>query len=173
MTEVSKTNAVRRSGAPRRAIDATDRKILGELSSRADISYAELGHRVALSAPATHERVKRLKADGTIRRTVAVLDPAAVGKPMLSFVHVDTVGWGKTPELMALADLPEVEEIHSVTGDTCVLLKVRVENSQALEGLLARLYDTPGVRGTRTYVALSTYLERTTQAGISAALSPH
>ena len=100
-----------------------------------------------------------------------MLDGPAVGKPMLAFIHVDTAGWGKTPELMALGELPEVEEIHSVTGDTCMLLKARFDNSQALEGLLARLYDIPGVRGTRTYVVLSTYLERTAQAGTTEGLA--
>ena len=153
-----------------RTFDATDRKILGELTADADLSYAELGRRVALSPPAVHERVKRMRADGVIRATVALADPASIGKPMLAFVHVDTVGWGKSQELMALAELPELEEIHSVTGDTCLLLKVRVASSQALEGLLARLHDIPGVRGTRTYIALSTYLERPPQAGVSTAL---
>ena len=100
----------------------------------------------------------------------ALLDGAAVGKPLLAFVHVDTRGWGKSPELMALAELPELEEIHAVTGDTCVLLKVRVESSQALEGFLARLYDIPGVLRTRSYVVLSTYLERPPQGGTTEAL---
>ena len=90
---------------------------------------------------------------------------------MLAFIHVDTAGWGKTPELMELADLPELEEVHSVTGDTCMLLKARLDSSQALEGLLSRIYDIPGVRGTRTYVVLSTYLERTPQAATTESLA--
>ncbi|MEO1293169.1 MAG: Lrp/AsnC ligand binding domain-containing protein, partial [Pseudomonadota bacterium] len=51
----------------------------------------------------------------------------------------------------------------TVAGDTCILMKVRVATSVALEGLLERIYATPGVKGTRTYVVLSTYLERPTQ----------
>lgn len=141
------------------------------MARQADLSYAELGERVALSPPAVHERVKRLRASGRIRGTVALLDGAAVGKPLLAFVHVDTAGWGKTRELMEIAELPEVEEIHSVTGDTCIVLKARLVNSEALEGLLARIYDVPAVRGTRTYVVLSTYLERPAQAGITDALA--
>jgi Lrp/AsnC family transcriptional regulator, leucine-responsive regulatory protein len=46
-----------------------------------------------------------------------------------------------------------------------MLLKVRTENTHALEGILARLYDTPGVKATRSYVVLSTYLERPVQPG--------
>ena len=152
-------------------LDAIDRRILGELAVDAELSYVELGARVGLSAPATHERVKRLRASGRIRGVVAMLDGPSVGKPMLAFIHVDTAGWGKTPELMDLADLPELEEVHSVTGDTCMLLKARLDSSQALEGLLSRIYDIPGVRGTRTYVVLSTYLERTAQAATTKSLA--
>ncbi|MEM9765565.1 MAG: Lrp/AsnC family transcriptional regulator [Pseudomonadota bacterium] len=170
MSEQNETKEGQRITRAARAVDATDRRILGELTADADLSYAELGRRVALSPPAVHERVKRMRADGVIRATVVLADPTSVGKPMLAFVHVDTVGWGKSQALMALAGLPELEEIHSVTGDTCMLLKVRVASSQALEGLLARLYETPGVRSTRTYVALSTYLERPPQAGVSSGL---
>ncbi|MDW3206184.1 MAG: Lrp/AsnC family transcriptional regulator [Alphaproteobacteria bacterium] len=165
------SNAIRSRGGKGAGLDLIDRKILGELSVSTDVGYAELGERVGLSAPAVHERVKRLRAAGIIKRNVAIVDGPAVGKALLAFVHVDTTGWGKTAGLMDLAVLPEIEEIHSVTGDTCMMLKVRVADSVALEGLLAKLYDLPEVRGTRTYVVLSTYLERSPQPGITADLS--
>ncbi len=47
-----------------------------------------------------------------------------------------------------------------MAGDTCTLLKVRTEDSRALESLLARIYDTPVVIRTRSHVVLSTHLER-------------
>lgn len=159
------TDDVRPSNLPHRDLDAADRRLLGVLVDDATVSYAELGERAGLSAPAAHERVKRLRRSGAIRSTSALVDPRAVGKPLLAFVHVDTRGWGKTPELMAVSEHPEVEEIHSVAGDTCMLLKVRTEDTRALEGLLSRLYDTPGVVSTRSYVVLSTYLERPVQPG--------
>jgi len=167
MPNKKKTDEVRSNSSAARPIDAFDRKILGEMARTADMSYVDLASKVGLSAPAVHERVKRLKASGRIKGTAALIDAEATGKPLLAFIHVDTVGWGKSPDLMALADLPELEEIHSVTGDTCMLLKTRLVSSRALEGLLARIYDMPSVRGTRTYVVLSTYLERPAQAGIT------
>ena len=75
-------------------------------------------------------------------------------------MHVDSAGWGKTQSMLALADLPEVEEIHAVTGDTCLILKVRTQDTQALEELLAQIYAVEGVRGTRSYVVLSSHVER-------------
>ena len=156
-------NAVQPNGPKSRGLDAFDRKILGVLVRDANVSYADLGQRIGLSAPAVHERVKRMRRTGVIRQTSALLDPVAIGKPLLAFVHVDVRGWGKTPELLAIAELPEVEEVHSVAGDTCMLLKVRTENSHALEGLLARIYDVPGVITTRSYIVLSAHMERPVQ----------
>ena len=163
----TETDDVQRNKHPAREVDPIDRKILGVLVEDATISYAELGERVGLSPPAAHERVKRLKRSGAIRATSAIIDPRAVKKPLLAFVHIDTRGWGKTPELMAVSQYPEVEEIHTVAGDTCVLLKVRTEDTRALQGLLSRLYETAGVTSTRSYVVLSTYLERPVQPGVT------
>ena len=73
---------------------------------------------------------------------------------------MSTLGAEKTPGLMAVSSFYEVEEIHAVAGDAFLLLKVQTEDTRALKGLLARLYDTPSVTSTRSYVVLSTYLER-------------
>ena len=154
------TNDVRPRRKASAAPDAIDRKLLGLLAEDATRSYAQLGEALHLSPPAVHERVKRLKRDGLIKRTAAQLDGAKLGRPLLAFIHVDTSGWGTKQPMLALADHPGVEEIHTVTGDTCVILKVRMQDTQELEDLLARLYAMEGVRATRSYVALSTYLER-------------
>lgn len=158
------TVSIRRRASAGAVLDAVDRRLLSLLAQDATLTYAELGQRLNLSAPAVHERARRLREAGVIRRTAAVLDPDRVGKPLLAFVHVDTDGWGKSPAMMALAGLPEVEEIHSVAGDACLILKVRSAGPGALEDVLARIYAVPGVKGTRSYVALRSYLERGTSA---------
>ena len=154
------SNELRSSGRAKAGLDGKDRMLLGLLAQDATTSYADLGERVHLSPPAVHERVKRLKRDGYIKATVALLDGEKIGRPLLTFIHVDTSGWGAKSPMRALAELDEVEEIHTVTGDTCVILKVRMPGTQGLEDLLARIYKIDGVKGTRSYVALSTYLER-------------
>jgi DNA-binding Lrp family transcriptional regulator len=156
-------NPVQQNQVRTRDLDAFDRKILGELVRDAHVSYADLGKRIGLSAPAVHERVKRMRRTGAIRQTSVLIDPLAIGKTLLAFVHLDVRGWCMTPEQLAIAELPEVEEVHNVAGDTSMLLKVRTENTTALEGLLARIYDVPGVIATRSYIVLSTLLERPVQ----------
>ena len=167
-----KTNRIQKDTVRPRGPDSFDRKILGMLVRDATASYADLGKAIGLSAPAVHERVKRMKRTGVIRQTSVLIDPVAIGKPFLAFIHVDVRGWCKTPQQLAIAEFPEVEEVHNVAGDTSMLLKVRTENSVALEALLARIYDVPGIVTTRSYIVLSTQLERPVQPGSTKDWSP-
>ncbi|PDT08150.1 AsnC family transcriptional regulator [Rhizobium sp. M1] len=146
-------------------IDAFDRKILAALAADSGQSYQRLGESVGLSAPAVHERVRRLKQSGAIKGVHAALDGAALGKPLLAFVQA--AGWGKSERLTQVLRFPEVEEMHSVAGDASVFFKVRTASPQALEAFLAQIHAVPGVTGTRSYIALSTYLERPVQAGVT------
>lgn len=159
----SKTKDVRQNSQAERPLDDFDRRILSALSADARQTYAEIGQSAGLSAPAVHERVRRLRAAGVLRGATAVLDARAIGKPFLAFVHVDTEGWGKSERMMTLRRFPEVEEIHSVAGDTGVIMKVRTRDAHAMEHFLSQLYALSGVRGTKSYVVLSTYLERAIQ----------
>lgn len=154
------TDGVRPASPPGGGPDAVDRRLLGLLAEDAGRSYADLGRLVNLSPAAVHERVKKLRRQGVIRGTVAALDAPRLGRPLLAFVHVESLGWGKTSAMLALKEDPRVEEIHSVTGDACVLLKVRCADTLDLEDLLHAVYAIEGVKTTRSYVALRSYLER-------------
>ncbi|MEM7217207.1 MAG: Lrp/AsnC family transcriptional regulator [Pseudomonadota bacterium] len=165
---MKETDSIRPNPPPKRALDDTDRRLLGVLVEDAGLSYAELGRRVALSAPAVHERVKRLRRDGVIKGISARLDGKAIGKPLLVFVHVVTQNWGHSEALHEIAQLPEVEEMHSATGDTSIILKLRLVDSEALEAMLRQIHALDSVVATKTFVTLSTYQERPIQAEITA-----
>ena len=141
-------------------MDAVDRTLLGLLQEDATLSYAELGRAVHLSPPAVHERVRKLRRSGTLRRTTVELDPAHLGRVLLGFVEVDTEGWVTQPLADAVRDDPRVEELHSMAGDAHFMAKVRVAGPSDLESLLHDLYQVPGVVKTRTHIVLQTYLER-------------
>ena len=145
-------------------MDSFDRKILSALIEDAGMSYEALGRQVGLSPPAAHARVKKLRDNGAIERSTLKIDPVAVGKPFLAFVFVEFAGWGKSRKLMQIDQFPEVEEIHSVAGDSGLIVKVRTSDAHALELFLAKLYEHSGVQTTKSYIVLSTFLERGTQA---------
>jgi DNA-binding Lrp family transcriptional regulator len=53
-----------------------------------------------------------------------------------------------------------VEELHTVAGDGCVFIKVRANDTESLETFLMEIQSLEGVRSVRSYIALSTFLER-------------
>jgi DNA-binding Lrp family transcriptional regulator len=63
------------------------------------------------------------------------------------------------PEVAAaIADLDGVSEVYSVTGDTDLVVVVRVPGHEDLADVIAdRVSKVPGVRATRTYLAFRAY----------------
>lgn len=164
MERKSKTDNIQSGRGGEQLLNPMDRKILGALVEDATQSYAALATRVGLSAPAVHERVKRLRRHGLIKETVARLDGAKIGKPLLVFLHVETQNWGYSKAFEKLKQLPEIEELHSVTGGTSLILKVRLPNSTALESLLRQIHQFDSVVSTKSFVTLSTYKDSPVQA---------
>lgn len=120
-------------------LDEIDRKILAELQEHGRITFTELGKRVALTAPAAAERVRRLEDAGVIAAFRAHLDPARVGYPITAFVRWTSNG----PDCARLGDvakeIPEIVECHRITGETSYILKVAARSVEHLESLLDRL----------------------------------
>ena len=154
------TDVVRQTRHKPAELDRIDRKILSALMEDSSRSYTELSSIVNLSAPAVHDRVKRLKRDGVIKKTVAVLDGCKLGRTLLSFLIIDTSSYNATRELLKFISRPEVEELHTVAGDGCVFIKVRANDTESLETFLMEIQSLEGVRSVRSYIALSTFLER-------------
>lgn len=141
-------------------IDDTDRQLLGLLQEDATQSYAALGQAVGLSAGAAHERVRKLKAAGVIRRTTIEVDPAALGRGVLSYVLLDADAWmGDEPTLRALRKIPAVEEAHIIAGPASVLVKVRTATTEDLQATLRALHQVDGVTSTQTVVVLESFFE--------------
>ncbi|WP_323813265.1 Lrp/AsnC family transcriptional regulator [Cellvibrio sp. NN19] len=158
--ENEETNAIKQIRHQPAKLDDVDRKILALLSEDSSRSYTELGEVLHLSAPAVHDRVKRLKRDGVIKATVAKIDGCKVGRTLLAFILVNAKNVASSKRLLTLGNLPEIEEMHTVAGDSGVLLKVRVRETEGLEELLGKIQEIEGVDSTRSYVVLSTFVER-------------
>ena len=142
-------------------MDDVDRALLRELQRDATQSYAALGEAVGLSAGAAHERVRKLRERGVIRRTTVDVEPAAVGRGVLAYVMLEANVWmGDPPTRDALEAIPEICEAHIVAGAASVLVKVRSATTEQLQATLRRLHAVDGVTGAQTIVVLQTFFER-------------
>jgi Lrp/AsnC family transcriptional regulator, leucine-responsive regulatory protein len=119
-------------------LDATDRKIIGELTSDGRVSLAELGRRVSLSSPAVAERVRRLEQVGVITGYRAELDPRKLGYLLTAIVRIKPAA-GQLARIPELAlEIPEVAECHRITGEDCFYLKVYLRSIDELSTVLDR-----------------------------------
>lgn len=142
-------------------MDDLDRRLLAELQRDATQAYAALGQAVGLSAGAAHERVRKLREQGVIRRTTVDVDPALVGRGVAAFVLVEANAWmGDSPVGAAIEALPEVVEAHVIAGPAALLVKIRTPTTEALQASLRRLFAIDGVTGTQTIVVLESFFER-------------
>lgn len=138
-------------------MDRIDRQLLRLVQEDGKRSYAELGHEVGLAVSTVNERLKKLQAQGVIRRYVALVDPVALGLEICAFVQVMIT----EPEMELsfndrMMELPEVLECHSIAGEFSYLLKVRVPDTQALEVFLReRIKSIPGVSRTHSMIAMT------------------
>ncbi|MGP1395083.1 MAG: Lrp/AsnC family transcriptional regulator [Inquilinaceae bacterium] len=148
-------------------LDRTDRTILRLLSEDATVSNARIGEIVSLSAPAIHERLKRLKGEGVIRSITANIDAAKVGRAVLSFILLKTKGISKKNQVNKLSDINEIEAIYSIAGEFSLLLKVRTEDTAAMEEIYEQIYAIEGVESSQTIIAFKSFLERGTHVNES------
>ncbi|MEU7000325.1 Lrp/AsnC family transcriptional regulator [Nonomuraea sp. NPDC046570] len=140
-------------------MDDVDRTLIRLLQEDATQPYSALGKAVGLSGGAAHERVRKLRERGVIRRTTVEVDPAAVDRGVLAYVMVNGSTWmGDTA--LALAAIPSVEEAHVIAGPASVLVKVRTATTKELQEVLRRLFAVEGVTGTQTIVVLESFFER-------------
>jgi Lrp/AsnC family leucine-responsive transcriptional regulator len=119
-------------------LDEIDRRIIGELSTDARLSFAELGRRVNLSSPAVTDRVQRLERAGVITGYHAEIEPRALGYQLTAIVRIKP-GPGQLHNIESLAsEIPEIGELHRVTGEDCFYLKLHLRSIDDLSELLDR-----------------------------------
>ncbi len=146
-------------------LDRIDKKLLRLLQDNADLPNIELAERTNLSPPACSRRVARLKEQGFIRRTVALVNPRAVGYNGLVIIGV-VLDRSTTDSFAAfekaVVKLTGCLDVQLVTGEFDYFVKLRIQSIDSFNELhAAQLIGLPGVRQIRTFVGLKEVFETT------------
>ena len=158
-------------------IDEIDAKILDLLQADGRLSNAAIAEQVGLTTSTVFERIKKLEKKEIIQRYVAVVDPQKLGKPITAFIRL-IIGTAPDKDYTACKQEfvaqcqaePDILECHSVAGEECYLLKVRVANPSELEKLLERLRTYTLVAKSTSSIVMSTFKEEmriATEGGIA------
>lgn len=136
------------------AVDALDARILRLMLEQPRTSVREYARILGIARGTLQARLDRLERDGVVTGTGPRLSPAALGHPVLAFVHIEVTQGHLDDVGDALAALPEIIEAFSITGGGDLLTRVVARDNEHLEDVIQRLIQLPGVVRTRTEVAL-------------------
>src|SRR5215470_10074283 len=143
------------------AFDELDGRIVAVLVGNARATYAEVGAKVGLSAPAVKRRVDRLLASGAITGFAAQVDHSALGWTTEAYVELFCRGRTSPGEIAAaVGKYPEVIDACTVTGEADALVHIRAADIRHFEQVVERIGAEPFVVRTRSVIVLSRLVHR-------------
>jgi Lrp/AsnC family transcriptional regulator len=123
-------------------LDHIDKTILSLLQQDGTLSVSEISDRVNLSTTPCWRRIQKLEQDGLILRRVVLLDAKKLNVGVTVIVEIKTSqhtsAWLRR-FCEAVAAIPEVVEVHRMSGQIDYMLKVVVPNIEAYDGVYKRL----------------------------------
>lgn len=145
-----------------RKIDDVDRVILSELLNDARKPFQEIARTLGVSGAAIHQRVKRLEDEGVILGSRLLVKPSALGLTVCVYINVSLSEAHKYQEVVeALKKIPEIAEVHFVTGKYALLVKAYcLDNDHLINVLIRNIQNIPYIQATDTTISLFTAFER-------------
>ena len=147
------------------SFDKTDMAILRLLLNDSRQTLQEIGAQVGLSPTTCWTRIKRLEAQGVIKRYTVDIDADKLGYHDSVIVQVTLES--HTDETLydfgrALATIPEIQEAYLVSGDYDYYIRIAVRDTRDYERLLReKLYKIPGIRHSQSHFVLRVLKEAT------------
>jgi Lrp/AsnC family leucine-responsive transcriptional regulator len=125
-------------------MDRIDREILRLLQEDASRSNAQLADAIGLAPSSCLRRVQRLKKTGVIERVTAILNPGKVDRRLQAIVNVELERHGEVAQrafLRLAAAEPAVMQAYGVTGQTDVVLILRLTDMEEFAAISERLFE--------------------------------
>ena len=139
-------------------LDTIDMKILGLLQQDASLSTAELAERVGVSQSPCWRRIQRLREEGYIKATVAIVDRQKLGFQIQIFAQAKMARLteeSRAEFFRQVEGIPEILECYTVFGEMDVMMKVIAPDVLWYqEFIFSVLMKLPGVQDIRSIVTL-------------------
>ncbi len=142
-------------------LDEISLKILKILQKKARIPNVEVARQVDMAPSAVLERIRKLEQKGFIDGYEVRLNPEKFKRNLVAFITIVT----SSQEAVMLTGkrltaIPEIQEVHHITGEDGFLVKVRVSDVAELGKLIQnKILKITGVKKTHTAIAMSTFKE--------------
>jgi DNA-binding Lrp family transcriptional regulator len=139
-------------------IDELDARLIRALVDTPRAGVMELARQLSVARGTVQARLDKLQQRGVVAGFDPDVDLSAIGYKVLAFVGLEiTQGW-----LDEVGDhlraIPEVLEIHSVTGSGDLHCRVTARSNEHLQNVIGRMLDNPGIVRSTTQIALTEQL---------------
>ena len=138
-------------------VDRLDAALIQLLAIEPRVGVLEASRRLGVARGTVQARLDRLQDRGVITGYGPELDPAALGYEVTAFITLEIrqVG-GHDPVAERLAAIPEVLEVHTITGPGDMLCRVVARTNADLQRVLDAIVSTEGVVRSATLISLAT-----------------
>lgn len=145
-------------------IDKKDECILYELKKNARDTTKNIGKTVKIPRITVHDRIKRMVNNGVIKSFTIIPDYKKIGLSCTAFIFVSfqsDVNISQRELAKRIALLPNVFEVHIISGEYDLLIKVRGTSLEEIGKLIVdKLRLIKGVGGTLTCTCFETVKEQ-------------
>jgi len=141
-------------------LDDTDRQLLALLRDNARAPATELARRLGLSRTTVQSRLQRLERERVVLGYTVVVPPEAEAALVRAQVMITLAPRRSAAIEAALQRLPELRELHSVSGPFDLIAVVAAPSIGELDGVIDRIGALDGVERTTSAVVLSTRISR-------------
>ncbi|HEY9355136.1 MAG TPA: Lrp/AsnC family transcriptional regulator [Arthrobacter sp.] len=148
-------------------LDPTDLKILLELIRDPRVQIGELSDSLGIARNTAQSRVRRLLRAGVLHDGGREIDLEAVGYDVVAFVTIEVTHRELDGVVAALRLLPQVLEVHEISGRGDVWCRVVATDTHNLQAALRQILRIKGVIRTETVLALHTHIPYRTEPLIS------
>jgi DNA-binding Lrp family transcriptional regulator len=142
-------------------LDLLDRRLIGVLRRRPNLPVVEMARRLRVARGTVQSRLDRLVERGVIVGYGPDVERAAAGYGVLAFTTLEIAQGNDASILAGLAGVPEVLEVHAVTGPGDLICRIVARSNEHLHEVLGTILALPGISRTETHLALSTPIQRT------------
>ncbi|MDQ6851347.1 MAG: Lrp/AsnC family transcriptional regulator [Actinomycetota bacterium] len=136
-------------------LDDLDARLLREFDAAPRVGVLELSRRLGVARATVQARLDRLVSRGVIATFAPRIDPEALGYGVTAFATLEIRQGLGTQVLEHLRSIPEVLEVHTITGQGDMLCRVVARSNDDLQDVLNRVTEFPEIVRTSTVIALS------------------
>lgn len=152
-------------------LDEKDLAILALIQENCKLTAKEIARKIDSPITTVFAKIKRMESLGIIKEYRAILDAKTLGRGTTAFI-LASVSYGAkddTPQISQrdiakeITKFPEVQEVHIITGDWDLLVKLKAESVDVIgKFVIDKLRLVKGIEKTLTCMVFETCKETTT-----------